>query len=122
MLHPAPLRTGFADLPDLREAARAGAERAVPGGDDDDRRRDDEPEGLSHVARSMQRAEPYFRAAWNLTGGVALGVIAGYLADRHWGTAPWLLVAGSVLGMAAGMYGFFKAVADAERRRGSGRG
>ena len=90
--------------------------------DDENDRRDDEPEGLSNVARSMHRAEPYFRAAWNLTGGVALGVLAGYFADRHWGTAPWLLVAGSVLGMAVGMYGFFKAVADAERRRPSGRG
>jgi ATP synthase protein I len=93
---------------------------AEPG--DHDRRPEDESEGLSNVARSMQRAEPYFRAAWNLTGGVALGVIAGYFADRHLGTAPWLLVTGSVLGMAAGMYGFFKAVADAEKRRRSGRG
>lgn len=90
--------------------------------DDHDRRPEDEPEGLSNVARSMQKAEPYFRAAWNLTGGVALGVLAGYFADRQLDTAPWLLVVGSVLGMAAGMYGFFQAVAEADRRRRSGRG
>lgn len=95
-------------------------ERAVTGGQDH-HGRNDEPEGLSGLARSMYRAEPYFRAAWNLTGGVALGVLAGYLADRKLGTTPWLLVVGSVLGMAAGMYGFFKAVAVADQRRGRGR-
>ena len=83
----------------------------------EEKRPDGEPAGLSQTARAMYRAEPYFQAAWSLVGGVAVGVIGGYFADRWLGTKPWLLVAGAVVGMAAGFYGFVKAISAAERSR-----
>ena len=35
------------------------------------------------------------------------GAWLGYGADQHWGTAPWLLFVGAVLGIAVGLYHFF---------------
>ena len=45
-----------------------------------------------------------YAAAFSLFASVVSGLIAGWLADRWLGTAPWLLVAGIVLGAAAGFY------------------
>ena len=56
-------------------------------------------------------AGPWLDASWQLTGSLALWVAVGYFLDRWLGTRPWLLVAGSVLGMIVGFYLFFRAVA-----------
>ena len=85
--------------------------------DHDDRDPDRKRAGLSGFARAMQAAEPYVQASWSLAGGVALGVLAGYYADRWLGTSPWLLIAGACLGMALGIYAFVKAVLDVEKRK-----
>jgi len=45
-----------------------------------------------------------YAAAFALFASVVSGLIAGWLLDRWLGTAPWLLVAGIVLGAAAGFY------------------
>jgi len=45
-----------------------------------------------------------YAAAFSLFASVVSGLIAGWLLDRWLGTAPWLLVAGIVLGAAAGFY------------------
>jgi F0F1-type ATP synthase assembly protein I len=52
-----------------------------------------------------------------LIGGVGFGVLAGYLLDRRFGTGPWLLVTGSVLGMTTGFIGFFKRILQLGKRR-----
>lgn len=49
-----------------------------------------------------------YAAAVTLFGSVVSGLIAGWLLDRWLGTAPWLLVAGIVLGAAAGFYEFIR--------------
>jgi ATP synthase protein I len=49
-----------------------------------------------------------YAAAFSLFASVVSGLIAGWLADRWLGTAPWLLVAGMVLGAAAGFYEFIR--------------
>jgi F0F1-type ATP synthase assembly protein I len=41
---------------------------------------------------------------------VAAGTLAGHWADNHFGTAPWLLLVGALLGIAVGFYHFLKAV------------
>jgi len=44
-----------------------------------------------------------------------LGLVAGYYADRWFGTSPALLLVGLGLGIAAGFVSLFRAAKDAER-------
>lgn len=60
---------------------------------------------------------PGGRSLWSLlTVGTALvtSVVLGYLLgsylDRRLGTSPWLVVAGVILGTAAGFVGLFRTV------------
>jgi ATP synthase protein I len=50
-----------------------------------------------------------YAAAFSLFAAVVSGLILGWLLDRWLGTRPWLLVAGLVLGSAAGFYEFIRA-------------
>ena len=50
-----------------------------------------------------------YAAAFSLFAGVVSGLILGWLLDRWLGTSPWLLVAGVVLGAAAGFYELVRA-------------
>jgi ATP synthase protein I len=50
-----------------------------------------------------------YAAAFSLFASVVSGMIVGWLLDRWLGTRPWLLVAGIVLGSAAGFYEFIRA-------------
>jgi F0F1-type ATP synthase assembly protein I len=57
------------------------------------------------------------RAAWAYAGlgfeivvPIVLGALLGWWLDGRWGTAPWLLLAGLLLGIGAGFYNFFRAV------------
>jgi len=49
-----------------------------------------------------------YAAALSLFAAVVSGLIAGWLLDRWLGTSPWLLVAGIILGAAAGFYEFIR--------------
>ena len=49
-----------------------------------------------------------YAAALSLFAAVVAGLIIGWLLDRWLGTRPWLLVAGIVLGAAAGFYEFIR--------------
>lgn len=49
-----------------------------------------------------------YAAAISLFFSVATCLGLGYLLDRWLGTAPWLLVAGIVLGSAVGLYEFVR--------------
>jgi ATP synthase protein I len=69
-----------------------------------------ESDRAADVASSYKKAQPYLDASWQLTGSVALWVIVGYFLDKWLRTAPWLLVAGSVIGMVIGFYLFFRAL------------
>jgi len=50
-----------------------------------------------------------YSAAFSLFAAVVSGLIIGWLLDRWLGTKPWLLVAGLVLGAAAGFYELVRA-------------
>ena len=45
-----------------------------------------------------------------LVGGIALGYLAGAWLDRRWGTSPWLVVGGVVLGSLAGFIDLFRTI------------
>jgi len=45
-----------------------------------------------------------------LVAPILLGVFVGRWLDGRWGTEPWLLVAGSVLGLVVGFYSFLRSV------------
>jgi F0F1-type ATP synthase assembly protein I len=49
-----------------------------------------------------------YAAALTLFASVASFCGLGWLADRWWGTAPWLLAAGLVVGSIAGFYQFIR--------------
>ena len=66
-------------------------------------KRDDD---LEEVNRKSGLA---YAAAFSLFAAVVSGLILGWLLDRWLGTRPWLLVAGLVLGSAAGFYQFIRA-------------
>jgi ATP synthase protein I len=66
-------------------------------------RKDD---GLADSARAIGQAAPYMDAVWRLVGGAGIGVGGGYFLDRWLNTSPWLLLAGSVVGLGLGMAGF----------------
>jgi F0F1-type ATP synthase assembly protein I len=49
-----------------------------------------------------------YAAAFALFMSVAVMTAFGWLLDRRFGTAPWLLVAGLVLGAVVGFYQFVR--------------
>ncbi|MEO8435878.1 MAG: AtpZ/AtpI family protein [Pyrinomonadaceae bacterium] len=67
---------------------------------------DAEPEDEATVNR---RSGIAYGAAISLFAAVAAFLAIGWMLDRWLGTKPWLLVAGIVLGSAAGFYQFVRA-------------
>lgn len=50
-----------------------------------------------------------------LAVAIVLGTLLGNWGDRHFGTAPWLLIAGFVVGAAAGFKGLIREARRAQR-------
>ena len=46
----------------------------------------------------------YAQIGLELAGGVGLGFWGGYKLDARFGSSPWLMLAGSAVGMAAGFF------------------
>ena len=69
---------------------------------------------------SRRQAWVMVDAAWSLVAAVGLCSAGGYFADKHFGTTPWLLVGGSLLGLAAGFTTFFRTVLNAEAKKKQG--
>jgi ATP synthase protein I len=57
---------------------------------------------------NVQRAGPAATASYTLIGGILLLGGLGYWADQSWGTSPWGLLTGLLLGIAAGFYAIVK--------------
>jgi hypothetical protein len=56
------------------------------------------------VGRAANQAAPFIGAAGTLTGGLIVGVLGGRWLDAKFGTDPWLLLAGILVGLAVGLY------------------
>ena len=52
----------------------------------------------------------YMGLGIELVAPILLGVFVGRWLDGRWGTKPWLLVVGSVLGLVLGFYSFLRSV------------
>jgi F0F1-type ATP synthase assembly protein I len=48
--------------------------------------------------------------------------LVGYWVDRHFGTAPWAVIVGAVVGLIGGMYNLLRQTLGAVRRGGGGGG
>jgi F0F1-type ATP synthase assembly protein I len=68
----------------------------------------DRQDGDDSVASAYRKAGPYIDASWQLVGAIGLGSLLGWWLDGRFHTSPWLLVAGSLFGIGAGFYLFFK--------------
>jgi len=75
---------------------------------------------LLHMARG---GDPQWRSLGELTSigmtmvlCTVIGLGAGYWVDRWLGTSPWLMLAGLLLGIAAGFVNLFRSAKTAERR------
>lgn len=74
--------------------------------EDDDRRR-----GLRLAGVGMELAA----AVLGLT-------LIGYWVDRRFGTAPWAVIIGALVGLIGGMYNFLREALGAVKRGGDGGG
>ena len=57
---------------------------------------------------NVHRAGPAATASYTLIGGILLLGGLGYWADLTWGTSPWWLLSGVIVGNAAGFYAIGK--------------
>jgi len=75
---------------------------------------DDSDPFLGRVLGSFQqvvrRSAPAAAASYGLIGAIGVCGGLGYLADRWWGTTPWFLLAGLLLGLVVGFYQLAKTV------------
>jgi len=65
------------------------------------------PPGKSPMMEGLKGVGPYLDLGMTFVVAIGGGAWLGYWADQHWGTAPWLLLAGAMLGIVVGFYHFF---------------
>ena len=58
----------------------------------------------------MRAIGPYMNIGWMFVVSMLLFTYGGYKADAYFGTEPWLMVVGALVGMAVGFYNFFLVV------------
>jgi F0F1-type ATP synthase assembly protein I len=64
----------------------------------------------------LREAAPYLGLGTTLAVTVLAGLGGGYWLDGRLGTRPLFLLLGGTLGLAAGLYHFFKTVAGQNKR------
>jgi F0F1-type ATP synthase assembly protein I len=65
----------------------------------------------------IRQLAPYMNLGWQLVISVGVMALLGWWLDGKFHTKPWLLVAGSLLGAAAGLYTFIKTVIDLSNKK-----
>jgi F0F1-type ATP synthase assembly protein I len=65
---------------------------------------------LRYLQENLRRSGPAVAAGYTLIGAIVLLGGMGYALDAWWGTSPWLLVAGLMLGLVVGFFELAKIV------------
>ncbi|MDR1727747.1 MAG: AtpZ/AtpI family protein [Acidobacteriota bacterium] len=65
---------------------------------------------LQQTQENLRRAGPAATAGYTLVGAILMLGGGGYVADKRFGTSPWLLLTGLVLGIAVGFVELAKIV------------
>jgi ATP synthase protein I len=67
------------------------------------------PRGPGGSSQSWSRsATPFLTLGVELAVGIALFFFIGRWLDEKWGTSPWLMVSGLVMGTVGGLIRFFR--------------
>ena len=64
------------------------------------------------TAETIRKSGLAYSAAIALLGSVVFMLIIGWVLDTFFGTSPWLLVGGILLGSVIGFYQFFKITSE----------
>ena len=70
---------------------------------------------MQNFSEQVRKVAPYLNLGVMLVACVFMGMALGYWVDGIWNTKPWMLIAGSLLGMGAGFYHFFKTILSLEQ-------
>jgi hypothetical protein len=87
--------------PDDTETAGSGASPGSPHRDGEDGPEQSSSGGLDDWKKALREMAPYLDLGWRLAGAAAGPPLLGhFLVDVWFGTTPWGLLGGSVLGVA----------------------
>lgn len=70
------------------------------------------------VGRGMGVGYSIVGAGFQLAFSILLFTGMGYLGDQKFGSAPWLMLIGLLVGLGAGFYAFWRRVSAAAARKG----
>lgn len=63
---------------------------------------------LNYLQKMLKQAGPAMAASYTLIGAIILCGGVGYWIDKKYGTAPWCLLGGLLLGLIVGFYDIIK--------------
>lgn len=72
--------------------------------------RRDEPDPYRERRRDLRAVARAFALPVEMVVGPVAGFYLGHVADEHWGTAPWLMLLGGLLGLAGSLRLVYEAV------------
>jgi F0F1-type ATP synthase assembly protein I len=65
---------------------------------------------LESFSEAYREISPYLNISYFFLAAIGLLAWIGYHLDKLWGSSPWGLVGGAILGIVIGFYNFFKTV------------
>ena len=68
------------------------------------------------LGEAYRQLAPFMGLGTELAASVAGMLLIGYFLDKHFGTAPWLLLVGAAVGLTGGFYNFIKEVQKLSKR------
>lgn len=64
----------------------------------------------------VRASAPYMTLGIQMAAAVTVFLFVGKYADDAWGTKPWMMIAGIVLGFTGGMIKFFRTVMELSKK------